>query len=59
MRYRTETMQKKLSLLIPKDLHHNLKKYALDSETTVTAILIDLIQSHLPSDRDDLMSSSN
>ena len=41
-------MYKKLSLLIPKELHHKLKKHALDTDTTVTAILIDLINTYVP-----------
>ena len=39
---------KKLSLLIPKELHHKLKKHALDTDTTVTAILIHLINTYVP-----------
>jgi hypothetical protein len=34
---------KKLSLLIPKDLHRELKKYALENDKTVTSVLVDLI----------------
>ncbi len=34
---------KKLSLLIPKALHRDLKKYALENDKTVTSVLIDVI----------------
>ena len=34
---------KKLSLLIPKNLHRDLKKYALENDKTVTSVLIDVI----------------
>lgn len=34
---------KKLSLLIPKDLHRSLKKYALENDATVTSIIVDAI----------------
>jgi len=34
---------KKLSLLIPKDLHTSLKKYALENDITVTHIMIKAI----------------
>ena len=34
---------KKLSLLVPKDLHTSLKKYALENDLTVTQIMIEAI----------------
>lgn len=34
---------KKLSLLIPKGLHTSLKKFALENDSTVTNIVIELI----------------
>ena len=34
---------KKLSLLIPKGLHTSLKKFALEKDSTVTAVIIELI----------------
>ena len=34
---------KKLSLLIPKHLHRDLKKYALENDKTVTSVLIGVI----------------
>ena len=34
---------KKLSLLIPKGLHTSLKKFALEKDSTVTSVIIELI----------------
>lgn len=34
---------KKLSLLIPKNLHLSLKKYALENDATVTFIIVEAI----------------
>ena len=34
---------KKLSLLIPKSLHTSLKKFALENDSTATAVIIELI----------------
>lgn len=40
----TRSMEfKKLSLLIPKDLHKSLKKYALENDATVTSIIVEAI----------------
>jgi hypothetical protein len=38
---------KKLSLIMPKTLHHSLKRVAMEKDTTITAIVLELVDSYL------------
>jgi hypothetical protein len=38
---------KKISIIIPTDLHRQLKRSALDDDTTITALIQGLIVEHL------------
>lgn len=38
---------KKISIIIPADLHRDLKRRALDDDTTITALIQGLIEDYL------------
>ncbi len=38
---------KKLSLMMSKNTHRNLKRLAMEKDTTITAIVLDLVDAYL------------